>query len=227
MINNCGGFMHHLMIKKCINTGLMYLCKTSSSGNPYLYNGSGMRWIKHIKKHQSFIVTCIIGSFETKDELQKAGLYYSKLYNVVDDPNWANLTEEKGDGGLIGTGQLGKRWKVKDTTKMKNQKTKTPAWYEARKKIAGKNNYQYKGQIKTPWGIFDTGSEAIKEAKNQRKLGNNKVISDGGTLRKYLQGLDNVLNSEGRRTPDSWRGKTPRELGFDILKDANVKNQNQ
>ena len=47
--------------------------------------------------------------------------------------------------------------------------------------------------------------------------------TDGNTLRKYLQSLDNVLNLQGRRTPKNWRGKTPRELGFEIIKDTNVK----
>ena len=107
---------------------------------------------------------------------------------------------------------------------MRNTKTKTDAWYKAREKISGKHNYQFKGQIKTPWGIFDTGLDAIAEGKRLRDLGNIEVITDGNTLRMYLQSLDNVLNLQGRRTPKNWRGKTPRELGFEIIKDTNVKN---
>ena len=141
----------------------------------------------------------------------------------MDDYAWANLTEEKGDGGLIGTGQLGKTWKIKDTSNMAGSKTKTAAWYEGKKKTAGKNNYQFKGQIKTPWGVFDSGIDAIKEGQRLRDTGNKEVITDGNTLRKYLQSLDNVLNLQGRRTPKNWRGKTPRELGFEIIKDTNVK----
>jgi hypothetical protein len=224
-INKCGGIkMHYLMIKKCMNTGLKYLCKTSGKKSPYLYKGSGIRWLNHIKKHNSYIITCIIGEYYTNKELTEAGIYYSKLYNVVDDYTWANLTEEKGTGGLIGSGQLGKTWKIKDTSNMKKSKTKTDAWYEGKKKTAGKNNYQFKGQIKTPWGIFDSGLDAISEGKKLRENGNTEVITDGNTLRKYLQSLDNMLNLEGRRTPKNWRGKTPRELGFDLLKDKNVKN---
>lgn len=213
--------MNYLMIKKCMDTGLKYLCKTSGKKNPYLYTGSGVRWLNHIKKHKSHIITCIIGEYATKEELQEAGLYYSKLYNVVDDYSWANLTEEKGDGGLVGKGQLGKTWNIKDTSNMSKPKTKTEAWYVARKKIAGKKNYQFKGMVKTPWGIFESGIEAINEAKKQRKLGNNEVISDGSTLRRYLQNLNIVLNLEGRRTPKNWRGKTPKKIGFDLLKENN------
>ena len=207
-----------------MNTGLKYLCKTSGKKDPYLYTGSGVRWLNHIKKHKSYIVTCIIGEYNSKEELKEEGLYYSQLYNVVDDYTWANLTEEKGDGGLVGSGQLGKTWKINDTSKMKGPKTKTAAWYEGKKKIAGKNNYQFKGQIKTPWGTFDTRVSAIEEGKRLRSMGNEEVITDGNTLRKYLQSLDNVLSLQGRRTPSNWRGKTPRELGFEILKDENVKN---
>jgi hypothetical protein len=224
-INKCRRkTMHHLMIKKCMNTGLKYLCKTSGKKDPYLYTGSGIRWLNHIKKHKSHIITCIIGEYTTKEELKEAGIYYSKLYNVVDDYTWANLTEEKGDGGLIGTGQLGKTWKIKDTSNMSKPKTKTTAWYEGKKKTAGKNNYQFKGQVKTPWGIFDSIVDATEEGKKQRAVGIVEVITDRTTLVKYLQALDNVLNLQGRRTPKIWRGKTPRELGFEILKDINVEN---
>lgn len=213
--------MHYLMIKKCMQTGLKYLCKTSRN-DPYTYKGSGVRWLNHIRKHQSYIITCVIGSYETNEELKEAGLYYSTLFNVVDDNTWANLTEEKGDGGLIGNGQLGKTWKIQDTSRMHKPKTKTDAWYEARRKIAGKNNYQFVGEIKTPWGIFVSKFDAVEEAKRLRQTGINEVITDGSTFRKYLLNLDKPLNSKGRRTPLSWRGKTPREIGFEIIKDNNV-----
>lgn len=213
--------MHKLMIKYCLQTGLKYLCKTSGKKNPYIYRGSGVRWLHHIKKHNSYIITCIIGEYDSKEDLQKAGLYYSELYNVVLDSSWANLTVEQGDGGLIGTGQLGKNWKIKDTTNMHGPKTKTEAWHQSREKIKGKRNYQFKGYIQTPWGTFETGIDAIVEGKKLRDNGNINVITDGSTLRKYLQNLDIVLHLEGRRTPKDWRGKTPRELGFNLIKDDN------
>jgi hypothetical protein len=205
-------------------TGVRYLCKTSSViKNPYIYQGSGVRWLNHIKKHKSRIITCIVGTYATKEELAEAGLYYSQLYNVVKDCTWANLTEEKGDGGKIGTGQLGKRWKIKDTSNMKKPKTQTEARLNLYKRSSGKNNYQFDGMIKTPWGLFESNQDATVEAKKQRELGNNKVITDSGTLRKYLQTLDIMLNLEGRRTPKEWRGKTPRELGFNIIKENDGK----
>ncbi len=208
------------MIKKCMNTGLMYLCKTSSDlKSPYLYLGSGKTWLSHLSANNSYVLTCIIGEYETKQELSQAGIYYSKLFDVVNSPHWANLTEERGNGGLIGTGQLGRHWKVRDTTKMRNKKTQTPLRKEAYKRIQGKDNYQFRGYIKTPWGIFESVEDATKNAKLLRQAGNNLVISDSGTLRKYINNPEISLNIEGRRTPKIWRGKTPRELGFDITKD--------
>jgi hypothetical protein len=206
-----------------MNTGLRYLCKTSGKKDPYLYKGSGVRWVNHIKKHKSYIITCIIGQYNTKEELVNAGLHYSQLYNVVQDQTWANLTEEKGDGGLVGAGQLGKRWKIKNTSNMRNTKTKTEAWYKGKEKTKGKNNYQFKGIIRTPWGDFETAIDAVNRGKELRQSGNNEVITDRSSLQKYLQSLDTMLNLEGRRTPKSWRGKTPRELGFDFIKDSDVK----
>jgi hypothetical protein len=193
----------------------MYLCKTSSQ-DPYLYKGSGKRWLNHIKKHNSWIVTCVIGNFETKEELREAGLFYSKHFDVVNNPNWANLTEEKGNGGLVGTGQLGKTWNIKDTSRMKKPKTQTNVRLEFYKKIKGSNNYQFKGYIITPWGEFESGLDALDRAKKERLLGNKCVITDGNTLRKYLTNLDTPLNREGRRTIKEWRGKTPREIGFNL-----------
>lgn len=210
-----------------MKTGVMYLCKTSSKKTtddkmyPYTYNGSGIRWVNHIKKHKSYIITCIVGVYQTKEELSIAGLHYSKLYNVVKARNWANMTEERGDGGLIGTGQLGRRWRIKDTTNMCKTKTVTEKRIQGLEKVSGKNNYQFKGLIKTPWGIFESGKEALNKGKELRVAGNTEVITDGGTLRKYLLNLDSVLSVEGRRTPRHWRGKSPRDIGFDIIKDDN------
>jgi hypothetical protein len=209
---------HKLMIKRCLHTGLMYLCKTSSTKiDPYTYQGSGHRWLNHVKKHKSHIITCIIGEYETKEELAAAGLYYSKLYDVVHNPNWANLTEEKGDGGLIGTGQLGKRWKIKDTSKMKGTKRITEAKLESWKKISAERNYQFKGWIVTPWGRFSSIKHAVLAARLLKQQDQTIIVlTDGTTVKKYINNLDVPLNKEGRRTPKFWRGKTPRELGFNL-----------
>ena len=212
--------MHILMVKECRLTGLKYLCKTSGK-DPFQYHGSGIRWVHHLKKyHKQWtspenVETTILGEYETKEELREAGIIYSALFNVVKDYNWANIVPEHGDDGWIND-QTGKHWKVKDTTKMRNKKTQTKKVLEAHRRNSGLGNYQCKHTVITPWGEFESKRDAIIEAKEQRKSNNLHVISDGGSLTKYLKNLDTPLSKEGRRTPKEWRGLTPRQIGFGL-----------
>ena len=79
-------------------TGLQYLGKTISS-NPYLYPGSGAYWRHHLEKHGNNVETEILRECQTEDELKEWGQHYSKLWNVVESKDWANLIEEAGTGG--------------------------------------------------------------------------------------------------------------------------------
>lgn len=214
---------YKLMIKRCLRTGLFYLCKTTAV-DPYKYNGSGTRWKRHINAHQSWIVTCVIGEYDTPEDLAMWGLYYSIYYNVVQSPEWANLTEERGSGGLIGLGQLGKTWKIKDTSKMSESKKKLYATTAGKDKLRllhdrnkGGGNYQSKGIIVTPWGEFVTIRDCITAARNLRQSNPAAaVVTDARTLKKYVSNLDVPLDPSGRRTIISWRGKTPRMIGFNF-----------
>lgn len=111
------------MIKKCMSTGLKYLCKTTSSAkrSPYDYKGSGKYWLRHVNKHKSYVITCIVGSYDTKEQLKENGIRLSEDYNIVESTEWANLTPEQGDGGWIHD-QTGNTWKVKDTSNMGKHK---------------------------------------------------------------------------------------------------------
>jgi hypothetical protein len=80
--------------------GLKYLGKTTK--DPHLYSGSGKIWKRHIKKHN--LQSCDIKTeivLETTDiqKLIEMGIQLSKLYNIVESKEWANLIEEGGDGG--------------------------------------------------------------------------------------------------------------------------------
>jgi hypothetical protein len=80
--------------------GLKYLGKTTK--NPFTYLGSGKIWKRHIAKHSltfEDIETEVV--FETDDinQLIKKGIELSLLYNIVESKEWANLREERGDGG--------------------------------------------------------------------------------------------------------------------------------
>jgi len=81
--------------------GLFYLGKTESE-NPLLYKGGGTRWNNYIKKYNfkiEDIETWVLHKTSDKEDLRNMGIYYSNLFNVVENNNWANLKPETGDGG--------------------------------------------------------------------------------------------------------------------------------
>lgn len=90
--------MIHLYVKTHNDTGLKYLGKTVSQ-NPEEYQGSGVRWKNHIKKHGYNVSTEILLSSDNPELIKEKGIYYSNLWNVVESNEWANLKEEQGDGG--------------------------------------------------------------------------------------------------------------------------------
>jgi hypothetical protein len=89
--------MIYLYIKTHNITGLKYLGKTIQ--DPYTYNGSGVRWVKHLKKHGNDVTTEIIGQFATIEELTEISIPLSQKLNIVESKQWANLRPESGDGG--------------------------------------------------------------------------------------------------------------------------------
>jgi hypothetical protein len=89
--------LYYLYKKTHKKTGLQYLGKTIQ--DPFKYKGSGKRWGYHIKKHGYDVDTVILLETTNEQELITAGLYYSKLWNVVNSNEWANLKPEAGDGG--------------------------------------------------------------------------------------------------------------------------------
>ena len=80
-------------------TNLKYLGFTRK--DPYKYKGSGIRWLSHLKKHGHDIETEILHETVDRDKIQQLGEYYSKLWNVVQSPEWANLKPESGEGGGV------------------------------------------------------------------------------------------------------------------------------
>lgn len=87
----------YLYVKTHRKTGLKYLGQTIR--NPYSYKGSGIHWTRHIKKYGNDVDTAVIAECADKNELKNLGIYYSKLWNVVSSPAWANCMIEEGSGG--------------------------------------------------------------------------------------------------------------------------------
>lgn len=209
-----------MFIYKIINkvNGKVYIGKTEKSD-------IALRWKRHLADHKRYntkLYNAIkkygsdefeIYVIEKTGKVSKERLNEREKYWIeVLEPEY-NMTKG-GDGGWIND-QTGKKWKIKDTSKMRNKKTVTEAVIDGRKKLSGGSNYQSVYFIFTPWGKFETWMDAIKAGKKEREKGNVNVLTNGNTLRKYC--LNNIqLNIEGRRTPKEWRGKYTKDLGFYI-----------
>ena len=92
--------MIYLYIKTHRKTGLKYLGKTSSE-DPHLYPGSGIRWRAHLDKYGYDFDTEILLESDDPVKIKEAGLHYSNMWNIVEDSTWANLKTESGDGGTF------------------------------------------------------------------------------------------------------------------------------
>ena len=125
----------YLYVKTHRKTGLKYLGKTVYK-NPHTYPGSGRRWRAHLDKHGYDYDTEILFESENKEEIKEKGLYYSRLWNVVESEEWANLKEEACDGGAFPrTAELNKR--VSDKLKGRTFSE------EHRKKLSEANKGKY------------------------------------------------------------------------------------
>jgi hypothetical protein len=90
--------MIYLYLKTHNISGLKYLGKTTKDPNTYI--GSGIVWRDHLKKYGSDnITTEILFMSDDKQEIKRKGIYYSKLWNIVESKSFANLRPEEGDGG--------------------------------------------------------------------------------------------------------------------------------
>jgi len=92
---------HTLYVKTHTTTGLKYLGQTSKS-DPHKYTGSGKYWLRHLKCHGKHWTTEILCESDDKHTIDQLGVYYSKLWGVVESSQWANLKPESGDGAASG-----------------------------------------------------------------------------------------------------------------------------
>jgi hypothetical protein len=118
-------------------TGLKYLGKTHK--DPFKYKGSGVRWRKHLKVHGNNVKTEILKECNNKEEVIYWGEYYSDLWNVVENKDFANLQRETGDGrdpeSVLGekNPNYGKRWNEEQRKKLA----------EYRSQFVGEKNHMY------------------------------------------------------------------------------------
>ena len=104
-------------------TGLRYFGKTTNV-NPYAYQGSGLYWKAHCKKHGwEHVETTWAHPYTNEEILSKEALFFSHVYKIVESDEWANLKDENGFFGAI----KGTKHSAETKAKM------SAAWTEARK----------------------------------------------------------------------------------------------
>jgi hypothetical protein len=130
----------YLYVKTHNKTGLKYLGKTVRK-NPHKYKGSGEYWTNHIIKHGYEVTTEIIKECSSEEELKFWGLYYSELWNIVEERNsegkkvWANQIPESGSGAGLGKDNISHLESVKQK---KAEKLKAPGYIHPSQKPENK-----------------------------------------------------------------------------------------
>lgn len=198
----------YIYVKQLPN-GLLYLGKTEK--NPYKYKGSGTDWLKIIKNGNykiENIKTYILHETTDKLDLDYMGRYYSKLFNIVESPLWANKKIETGDGG-------GSKW-------TKDRK------HSFINKISGDNHWTKKPEakkiLKDSWN--DDRKKLYKKIFTGRKMptsGIQKIKNSWTKERKEKHAKNNPANSEKalQKRKDSmlgssnWRAKKVNQYTID------------
>lgn len=94
-------YKYKLMIKQHWETGVNYLCITKKD-NWMGYKGSGTRWTSLIEKYPSEILTILLYTTESKEDLSVAASVYSEVFEIPNNPDFANLVPELGYEGNQG-----------------------------------------------------------------------------------------------------------------------------
>jgi len=145
-----------LYVKTHRKTGLKYLGQTVA--DPYKYKGSGVRWLRHLIKHGNDVDTNIIRWCKDKAAITAWGIFYSDLFDVVNDPNWANLIREEGTGGWSHIGSEQQRGHQKKRNTRLQEKRKNDSIFDKK----------YKQSISV--GLLSRSEIEIKNWKENSKL---------------------------------------------------------
>ncbi len=188
----------YLYVKTHKKTGLKYLGVTTNK-DPYTYTGSGVYWKNHLNKHGFDYFTEILKECRTKDEVKEWGLYYSRLWNIVESNEWANLKEEQGDGGRQSKEvreKIGKAGKGRIPWNKGKQ-----IWSDADRKLISERNKQRGPQSQETISkrvMKTTGKKRTKEQRARMKLAQQgKVISNEAKEKMSISAKKRGFNGYG------------------------------
>lgn len=200
--------------------GLNYLGMTTKE-NIFTYKGSGKYWKLHLKKHNvkiEEIKTILLFETDNQEELKEKGVFYSKLYNVVESDEWANLIFETGEG--ISGNKLSEEHKKKiSLATMGRQLSKESIQKIVDKNTGRKNSDESKAKMSKAaikrGGIKHTEETKLKISKNKTgkpKVGVGVIDLETGIFWSSIREVakiynlnENILEYELRKNNDSFR----------------------
>lgn len=156
-----------LYVKKCAHCGLKYFGKTTAK-NPHIYKGSGTRWKFHIRKHGRHNVDTIFTRlFKRADRCERFALRFSRINDIVNSEEWANLTVENG----ISVGTRG--FKFSETQRVTLSEAHRGNYHteETRLKIS-KNSSARRPEVRAKIAAANTGQKRSEESKARMSANN-------------------------------------------------------
>jgi len=162
-----------LYIKQHNKTGLKYFGKTVK--DPILYNGSGNRWMNHLKVHGRDITTVWCRLFSNTDKLVEYALNFSEKNNIVESEEWANLQPENGIDGNVAGNKCSSETKNKISRNTINTHKGQIPWNKGKAMSATYKAKIVKGlekyRIANPdWYEKSFGNPAIREKREAKRL---------------------------------------------------------
>lgn len=207
--------MLYLYVKTHNKTGLKYLGKTQRK-DPHKYPGSGKYWTRHLNKYGYDYTTEILLETNSKSELEKLGIYYSNLWNVVESQEWANLKIEQGDGGWdhINYNQdlffdINERRKRFSKIGKNNKDTVTVVDNIGNKFRVATNDPRYvsgelKGHTTGKMAAYDTEGRIFYVDKNDPRIINGELHSNNYGKIYITNGVDRKLIKPTENIPLGW-----------------------
>ena len=175
------------MLKTHNVTGLKYLCMTKRA-NWEDYEGSGKHWRGHLNKHGHDFSTELLFETDDYDRCVEKGAYYSELWNVVENPEFANLIPEHGYSGGLEHGLTNFDWWRKHRTEEQKQAQIHKAAKKNKENWA-KNGHPFRTRF---WDVIDRETKEATWSKIQdgmKRLLENTEEREDRTIR-LRKGLD-------------------------------------
>lgn len=184
----------YLYVKTHNQTGLKYLGQTSSK-DPHKYPGSGVYWKLHLEKHGYDYTTEILKECSTKNEICEYGIYYSKLWNIVESDDWANLKVEQGDGGRQNE-EVRKRIGEKSKGRIPWNKGKSVWTDEQRRQIGGRNKLRGPQSLETIKKRIENNLGKTRSVEQKKRM---SISQKGRTISS--EHAEKISNANKGRTP--------------------------